>query len=44
MRFAVAEALDIPPSCVGIKATTEEGLGVTGDGGAISCLATAAIR
>ena len=44
MRFAVAEALDIPPSCVGIKATTEEGLGVTGDGGAISCLATATIR
>lgn len=44
MRFAVAEALDIAPSCVGIKATTEEGLGVTGDGGAISCFAAAMIR
>ncbi|MBR5730751.1 MAG: 2-C-methyl-D-erythritol 4-phosphate cytidylyltransferase [Firmicutes bacterium] len=44
MRFAVAEALDVPPSCVGIKATTEEGLGVTGDGGAISCFAAASIR
>ena len=44
MRFAVAEALDIPPSCVGIKATTEEGLGVTGDGSAVSCFAVATIR
>ena len=39
-----AEALGIPASDVSIKATTEEGLGFTGDGSAIACLATATVK
>ena len=30
MRAQIAEALDIPASCVSVKATTEEGLGFSG--------------
>ena len=32
MRKTVAEALDIPETDIGIKATTEEGLGIAGQG------------
>ena len=44
MRAATANALGIPVRSVGIKATTEEGLGITGSGEAISAFATAAIK
>ena len=44
MRAATANALGIPVRSVGIKATTEEGLGITGSGEAISTFATAAIK
>lgn len=30
MRAQIAEALDVPASCVSVKATTEEGLGFSG--------------
>ena len=39
-----AKALGIPASCVSIKATTEEGLGFTGDGSAMACMASASVR
>ena len=39
-----AKALGVPESAVSIKATTEEGLGFTGDGSAMACLATASVR
>ena len=39
-----AKALGIPASAVSIKATTEEGLGFTGDGSAMACLATASVK
>lgn len=44
MKAAVADALGIPAASVGIKATTEEGLGITGSGDAITCFASAAVR
>ena len=44
MRFATAAALGIDASRVSIKATTEEGLGITGSGEAMACHAVAAIR
>ena len=44
MKLAVAAALGIGPECVGIKATTEEGLGITGSGEAVSCFASATVR
>ena len=44
MKAATAAALGIPVQSVGIKATTEEGLGITGGGEAISCYATATVR
>ena len=44
MRRATAEALGLDVSAVSIKATTEEGLGITGSGEAISTFATAAIK
>ena len=39
-----AKALGIPASAVSIKATTEEGLGFTGDGSAMACLASASVK
>ena len=44
MRAATAKALGLETSQVSIKATTEEGLGITGSGDAISTFATAVIR
>ncbi|MBO5517357.1 MAG: 2-C-methyl-D-erythritol 2,4-cyclodiphosphate synthase [Firmicutes bacterium] len=39
-----AKALGVPASAVSIKATTEEGLGFTGDGSAMACLASATVK
>ena len=44
MKTAVARALGVDPRSVAIKATTEEGLGITGSGEAISCFAAATVR
>ncbi|MBQ3930924.1 MAG: 2-C-methyl-D-erythritol 2,4-cyclodiphosphate synthase, partial [Firmicutes bacterium] len=44
MKAATSAALGIPVSSISIKATTEEGLGITGSGEAISCFATATVR
>lgn len=44
MRQKLAETCGIRPDCVNVKATTEEGLGLTGDGGAISSYAVALLR
>ena len=43
MRFACAAALGTDVSRVSIKATTEEGLGITGSGEAMACYAAASI-
>ncbi|MCH8499599.1 MAG: 2-C-methyl-D-erythritol 2,4-cyclodiphosphate synthase [Marinobacter sp.] len=43
MRSNIAEDLDITPDCVGIKATTTEGLGFTGRGEGIACQAVCLI-
>ena len=37
MQKNIAERLGIDPSCVNVKATTEEYLGFTGDGSGMSC-------
>ncbi len=44
MMENTAKALGVPVSAVSIKATTEEGLGFTGDGSAMACLATATVK
>ena len=44
MKENIAAALDISPAQVGIKATTEEGLGFTGSGEGISAFAVALLN
>ena len=44
MTENTAKALGIPALAVSVKATTEEGLGFTGDGSAMACLATATVK
>ena len=44
MRQAVADALRIDKSFVSIKATTEEGLGFTGNGSAMACQAVCTVE
>ncbi len=41
MRRRLAEVMEIPLDCVSVKATTEEGLGFTGDGSGIAAQAIA---
>lgn len=41
MRRRLAEVMEIPLECVSVKATTEEGLGFTGDGSGIAAQAIA---
>lgn len=41
MRQRLAEAMGIPVECVSVKATTEEGLGFTGEGQGIAAQAVA---
>lgn len=44
MRENTARALGLPAAAVSIKATTEEGLGFTGDGSAMAAFATASVK
>lgn len=44
MRERIAEALSLPPGRVGIKATTNEGMGFVGRGEGIAALAVACVE
>jgi 2-C-methyl-D-erythritol 2,4-cyclodiphosphate synthase len=44
IRQSVADVLQLPPSAVGIKATTNEGLDAVGRAEAIACWVTALLR
>lgn len=44
IRDSVAELLALPPTAVGVKATTNEGLDAIGRGEAIACWATVLLR
>lgn len=43
MKAALSEALSLPPDCIGIKATTNEGMGFLGRGEGIAAMAVAAV-
>ncbi|MBA3543772.1 MAG: 2-C-methyl-D-erythritol 2,4-cyclodiphosphate synthase [Chthoniobacterales bacterium] len=44
MRGKIAQALGIGPECVGIKATTNEGMGAIGRGEGMSAMAVASVE
>lgn len=43
MKASLAEALSMQPDCIGIKATTNEGMGFLGRGEGIAAMAVAAV-